>query len=47
MTAAALRTWALFQALGSMARRQLVSPENEIGRAIDRAFDEFAREMRK
>ncbi len=47
MTAAALRTWALFQALGSTARRHFSSPEDEIGRAIDRAFAEFAREMRK
>ena len=47
MSAAVLRTRALFQALGSMARRHFLSPANEIGREIDRAFAEFAREMRK
>jgi hypothetical protein len=46
MTTAALRTSALFEALGRFARRHLVPPEDEIGRAIDRAFAEFARETR-
>jgi hypothetical protein len=46
-SAAALRTPALFQALRRIVRQHFSSPEDEIGRAIDRAFAEFAREMRK
>jgi hypothetical protein len=38
---------ALFQLLRRVVRLRFFPMENEIGRAIDRAFAEFAREMRK
>ncbi|HET9156168.1 MAG TPA: hypothetical protein VFN91_05835 [Myxococcaceae bacterium] len=38
---------ALFQALRRIVRLDFFGFEDEIGRAIDRAFAEFAREMRK
>jgi len=41
------RTRALFQALRRIVRLDFFSFEDEIGRAIDRAFAEFAREMRR
>ena len=44
---AVLRTRALFHALRRIVRRHFFSPEDEIGRAIDRAFAELAREARK
>ena len=47
MRAAALRTRAAFQALRRIAGRHFFSLEPEIGREIDRAFAEFAREARK
>ena len=47
MSAAMLRTRALFQAFRRIVRRHFFSPEDEIGRAIDRAFAELARETRK
>ena len=37
----------LFQALRRIVRLDFLSFEDEIGRAIDRAFAELAREMRK
>jgi len=37
----------LFQALRRIVRLDFFSLEDEIGRAVDRAFSEFAREMRK
>jgi hypothetical protein len=37
----------LFQSLRSIVRLDFFSLDDEIGRAIDRAFAEFAREMRK
>ena len=37
----------LFQALRRIVRLDFFSLEDEIGRAVDRAFAEFAREMRK
>ena len=37
----------LFQTLRSVVRLDFFSLEDEIGRAVDRAFAEFAREMRK
>jgi hypothetical protein len=47
MSAATLRTRALFQALGRIVRRHFFSSEDDLGLAIDRAFAEFAREIRK
>lgn len=41
------RGTALYQALRRIVRLDFFSLEDEIGRAIDRAFAEFAREMRK
>jgi hypothetical protein len=41
------RSRALFQALRRIVRLDFFSVEDVIGRAIDRAFAEFAREMRK
>lgn len=41
------RTSALFQTLWRIVRLDFFSFDDEIGRAIDRAFAEFAREMRK
>jgi hypothetical protein len=41
------RSRALFHALRRIVRLDFFSLEDEIGRAIDRAFAEFAREMRK
>jgi hypothetical protein len=38
---------ALYHALRRIVRLDFFSLEDEIGRAIDRAFAEFAREMRK
>jgi hypothetical protein len=37
----------LLQALRRIGRLDFFSLEDEIGRAVDRAFAEFAREMRK
>ena len=37
----------LFQALRRIVRLDFFGLEDEIGRAVDRAFAEFAREMRK
>ena len=41
------RSGALLQVLRRVAHLDFFSIEDEIGRAIDRAFAEFAREMRK
>jgi hypothetical protein len=41
------RSGALLQALRRIVRLDFFSLEDEIGRAIDRAFAELAREMRK
>ena len=41
------RRWSLFRMLRRFARLDFFSLEDEIGRAVDRAFAEFAREMRK
>ena len=41
------RSGALLQALRRMVRLDFFSLEDVMGRAIDRAFAEFAREMRK
>ena len=41
------RSRALFQALRRIVRLDFFSLEEDMGRAIDRAFAEFAREMRK
>lgn len=41
------RVGALVRALRRIARLDFFSLEDEIGRAVDRAFAEFAREMRK
>ena len=40
-------TRSFFEVLRRFARLDFFSLEDEIGRAVDRAFDEFAREMRK
>ena len=37
----------LFQAMRRIVHLDFFSLEDEIGRAVDRAFAEFAREMRK
>ena len=37
----------LFRALRRIVRLDFFALEDEIGRAVDRAFAEFAREMRK
>ena len=44
MSAAVRTTRALFRALRNLVHRQFFSPEDEIGRAIVRAFAELARE---
>jgi hypothetical protein len=41
------RSRTLFQALRRIVRLDFFSIEDVVGRAIDRAFAEFAREMRK
>jgi len=41
------RSKALFRALRRIVRLDFFGLEEEMGRAIDRAFAEFAREMRK
>jgi hypothetical protein len=46
-SATTLGTPVLFQALRRIVRRHFFPPEDEIGRAIERAFVEFACEMRK
>jgi len=47
VSAAVRRTRTLFHALREIVRRHFFSPEDEIGRAIVRAFAELAREARK
>jgi hypothetical protein len=46
VSAAVRKTRALFQALREIVHRRFFSPEDEIGRAIVRAFAELAREAR-
>ena len=41
------KSGSLLQVLRRVARLDFFSLEEEIGRAVDRAFAEFAREMRK